>query len=162
MMRSDPIANKFHRLSIRALEDGKKNEGALRFYDCIKSIEAGASKISSWSLSVLGGSLLAVLSKSYLHPDNSKLKLIYLLFILGWILLGISLYHAKEILGSSIAADLYKGNKEKLMPIFSKCNSRYEKQLRFFNLALFVFGIWLMIYICWWIFGEELIKLLNL
>ena len=155
------LSNKFFRLSIQELESKLSDSGADNIFTCIKSIETGANKIASWSLSVLGGSILALLSSSYLHPDNSKIKLFYFLFAVGWICLALSLYYSKEILGSSIAADLYKGKREKLLPIFSRCNKCYKHQLNFFNLALLFFGFWLVIYLGWWIFGNELIIFLN-
>ncbi|MDC6366614.1 MULTISPECIES: hypothetical protein [Flavobacteriaceae] len=146
------LSSKFFRLQIEKFESAQENIAADQIFNCIKSIESGANKISSWSLSVVGGSILTLLSESYIHPDNGLLKLPYLLFFFGWIFLAFSLYNAKEILGRSIAADLFKGRKDLLMPIFRKCNNQYKRQLMFFNLALLTFGIWLVVYLIWWIF----------
>lgn len=125
-----------------------------KLFNCIKSIEAGSSKISTWTLSIVGGSLLAILSDSYIHPTESKLRAIYTLFIVGWALLGMALFYGKEILGSTIASELCRNNEDQLIPIFEKCNTAFEKQLRCFNMGLLIFGIWLFIYLIWWIFCE--------
>lgn len=130
-----------------------------RLFNCIKSIEKGSSKISAWSLSIIGGSLLAILSNDYLHPSQPGLKMIYLLFIVGWIFIGKSFYNGKKIIGKSIATELNKNNKEALKATFEDCNEFYSRQLRFFNLGLLIFGIWLLLYLLWWVFGDTIINL---
>ncbi len=150
------LATEFFELRIKSMADSSIDSKADKLFNCIKSIEIGASKISTWSLSTLGGSLLAILSDSYLHPTTTKLKMIYLLFILGWIFIGVSIFNGKEIAGRAIASELYKGDVAQLTVIFTKCNTCYTRQLRFFNLGLLVFGIWLLLYLFWWIFGESI------
>jgi hypothetical protein len=134
-------------------------DNASKLFNCIKSIESGSNKISTWSLSILGGSLLAILSDSYLHPSKTQLKLVYLLFILGWTSIGISIFNGKEIIGRTIASELYKNDENQLVSIFTKCNNCYQRQLRYFNIGLFTFGIWLLLYLIWWIFGETLVNI---
>jgi len=123
-----------------------------RFLKTIKAIAIGSSTISSWSLSVVGGSLLAVLSTSYIRPETVYLRLFYFLFVFGWIFIAISIYHGVNISGRSMAADFFSEDNKMLEDIFSKSNSDYKNQLAYFKKALFVFGIWLMLYLLWWIF----------
>lgn len=123
-----------------------------RFLKTIKAIATGSNTISTWSLSVIGGSLLSILSTSYIRPDCIYLKLFYLLFILGWIFIAISIYHGINISGRSMAADFYADDNKMLEDIFSKSNIDYKNQLGYFKKALFIFGIWLILYLLWWIF----------
>lgn len=125
-----------------------------RFFTCIKSIENGSNKITTWALSVIGGTFIIMLSSDYLKPEKFELKLAYLLFIAGWTLMGISIYCAKEITGSTIASDLYRDRLESLKEIFKRCNNLYSKQIRFFNLGLLMFGIWLVLFLLWWVFKD--------
>lgn len=122
------------------------------YLNTIKTIATGSSTLCTWSLSVVGGSLLAILSTSYIRPDSICLKLFYLLFIAGWILIAYSIYYGINISGRSMAADLYAADKGMLSEIFAKSNSDYAKQLTYFKKALAVFGSWLVLYLLWWIF----------
>lgn len=150
------LLNKLLQLKINQLTQPPTDTSVERLFNCIKSIEAGSNKISTWSLSTIGGSLLALLSNEYLHPTAVKLKLIYLLFILGWIFIGISFYNGKNITSRTIASELHKNDKELLTTIFTDCNSFYSRQLLFFNIGLLIFGIWLILFLLWWVFGESI------
>jgi hypothetical protein len=155
------LLNKFLQLKVEQLTKPPADTSVERLFNCIKSIEEGSNKISTWSLSTVGGSLLAILSNEYLHPPTAKLKMIYLLFILGWLFIGISFYNGKNITSRTIASELNKNNKELLTTIFTDCNTYYSRQLRFFNFALLVFGIWLLLFLLWWVFGDSIINIIN-
>jgi hypothetical protein len=126
-----------------------------KLYNCIKSIDAGSSKISTWSLTVIAGSLLTVLNTDYSHPTIIEYKKAYLLFVIGWIFIGISLYYGNEISGSTIMADLYRSKYKALEIIYTKCNNCYKNQLLFFNIGLLVFAVWLLAYLLWWVFNDD-------
>src|SRR5882762_9632262 len=162
MLKILRLASDFFQLALKYMPDPSADKKADKLFNCIKSIEVGSNKISSWSLSTLGGSLLAILSDSYLHPTTAKFKMIYLLFILGWTFIGISIFNGKEISGRAIASELYKSDENQLTTIFTKCNTCYSRQLRFFNLGLLVFGIWQLLYLFWWVFGETVFNLIDL
>lgn len=106
-----------------------------RLFNCIKLIEGGSSKISAWSLSIIGGSFLVILSDSYVHPVLTKFKLAYLLFIVGWGFIGASIYYGTRISGSAIASDLHRNNEDQLQTIFKNCNRSFAQQLNFLNSA---------------------------
>jgi hypothetical protein len=129
-----------------------------RFLKCIKDMETGSSKVSTWSLSIVGGSLLALISDSYVHPSCLRFKLGYLLFLLGWLFLGVSLYNSLLISRSAIAANLHEKELVELTKIFKNCNCFFRRQLKHFQLGLLVFGAWLALYLCWWVFTVLPIK----
>ena len=117
----------------------------------IKSIEGGSGKVISWCLSLLGGSLLTILSSSYNHPEG-YLKYFYLLFILAWAFLFLSIYYGMNISNRLMAAELFSNKNSALEDIFGKINFDYANQLKFFKWSLVVFALWLLFYISWWIF----------
>lgn len=127
-----------------------------RLYNCLKSIELGSNRVITWSLSVLGGTLLVILNRDYLVPQKDSLKLVYLLFIVGWYFLGISIYYGNNITGTAMSSELHRGREADLLDMFKLSNSNYQKQIRYFNLALAIFGVWLLLYIIWWILGDDL------
>lgn len=155
------LSSDFLQLKMKKLTEPPADTSAERLFNCIKSIEEGSNKISTWSLSTIGGSLLALLSNEYLHPSIVKLKMIYLLFILGWFFIGISIYNGKNIISRTIASELHKNDRKSLETIFTICNKHYSRQLRFFNLGLLIFGLWLLLFLLWWIFGDSIINITN-
>ncbi len=113
------------------LHEADATENADRIFQCIKSLEGSSSKVSAWSLTIMGGSFLAILSDSYIHPGSGSLKMVYLLFILAWISISLSLYYGMRISGSAVASDLYSNKISLLKTIFKKCNSEFASQLKF-------------------------------
>lgn len=61
--------------------------------------------ISAWCLSIIVGSVLILLSSSYLHPVEKKIRLIFSLFVVGWSLIAISIYY-----GINISGELWQPN----------------------------------------------------
>jgi len=131
------------------------------FLKVIKTVGEGSNKIITWTLSIIGGSLLTLLSTSYLHPESNDLKKFYLLFIIGWILFAISMYYGINISGRSMASDLYYNKPEELKNIFKSVNSDYKCQLKYFKYGLMIFAIWLVLYLLWWIYGNKGFTITN-
>ncbi len=128
---------------------------AERIYTCIRSVEQASNRISTWSLSVVGATFLAIFGKEYERIEAGRL--IYLLFIPAWIAIGISLYHAKKVLGFTLGAELWRNNTDTLVRNFMDCNRHYGQQLRFFNIGLLVLGIWLLAFLALWVFDFNII-----
>ena len=126
-----------------------------RYFNTIESIDSGSNTMISWSLSIVGGSLLTILSESYIQPSYTPFRLAYLLFGVGWTFIGISIYFGRNITQSKMAAALYDQNDDNLKEILKRINKYYLKQLRFFNFSLAAFGIWLILYLIWWILAES-------
>src|ERR1041385_3632063 len=70
----------------------------------LKGIADDSRTLTTWALTLIAGSILAIASTSYLRPANWKVRLIYLLFIPGWILCGISLFYGDQLTHSYGAA----------------------------------------------------------
>jgi hypothetical protein len=124
-----------------------------RLSQTIKAIDINSGKVSGWTLSIIGGSLLAILSDSYIHPTYRELRLLYLLFVPAWALLATSLAHGINVSGNAIASDLYSNNLELTTSIFDQSERSFSKQLKAFRAGLVFLAIWLVLYLVWWIFG---------
>jgi hypothetical protein len=132
-----------------------------RLFDTLKSYEEGANKFITWSLSIIGGSLLAIINDSYLHPESRLLKSGYFLFLLGWASLGKVIYHGNKIARTNILLPMNKNNTKQLIADYKICNSNYSSQMKYFNWALLVFGIWLTAYLVWWVLTKDNINIIH-
>jgi len=121
-----------------------------KLFNAINAYESGASKLTTWSLSIVGGSLLLVCNSSYFRPIDIKHRYFYFLFLIGWLFIGISMYHAFSITRRAMVKDLYINDVSRLTAILQKCNIGFKWQLRFFQWGLLIFGVWLILYlVCW-------------
>lgn len=148
--------SKYLKLKLEENSLTQEQKGQKQLYETIESIEQGSSRVTAWSLSVIGGSLIVFMNGEYIQPKEDFFKYFYLLFVLGWLLLAISISYNKRITGRKMAAILNVNDTKSLKKIFLKVNSQYASQLRCFNWALGIFGFWLTLYFTWRIFGEQL------
>lgn len=118
--------------------------------------EAGitlATTLTSWTLVMIGGSILAILSTSYYRPRDLWFRASYLIFIPAWLLLSLSLREGAKVQGVYLAALFQrKPDIDKLM--FAQ-NGFLAGQQDFMMWGLGCFGVWLTIYLLWWIFNKE-------
>jgi hypothetical protein len=128
-----------------------------RILDGIKTMSEGSNTILGWVLAIIGGSILIIVSTSYIRPVDKKIRLIYLLFIPGWSFLTISLYYGDKINRRKIAAALV-GDEGILKNIGYEINKEFSSQLLYFNIGISIFIVWLIIYLIWWIFGNWQLK----
>ena len=120
----------------------------------IRTFENGSSKLTTWTLSIIGGSIFIIIDDSYFRPINIHYRYAYFLFLAGWVFLGISLYYAFAITRHLMVSDLYQNKKNLLEQILERCNKSFYWQLRFFQAGLLTFGIWLVFFLLWWIFSD--------
>lgn len=129
----------------------------LTILDGIKVISEISNSFISWSLTVIGASILALIGNSYIKPTNRKVRYIYLIFIPGWILLFSSTYFG-NIITRRYAACLFTKNNADLIDFGSKINNDFITQVDLFKGGLLCFAIWLMLYLFWWIRGNWELK----
>lgn len=120
----------------------------------IKIISDSSGMMITWALSILGGSILSVLSTSYVKPPDLKHRLIYLLFLPGWFFVGCSIYYGTLISRSFIALTIVK-KQEIREDILDNINSYFNAQLFSINIGLAIFILWLVIFILMWIFTKH-------
>jgi len=119
--------------------------------ETIKEITSSSNTIVTWSMSIVGASLLAILSTSYIKPVEKWNKLAYLLYIPGWVYLAIAIQLGNKIARREIVAVMAP---ERIPGILEKMNDEYASQLQAFNMSLIFWGIWLLLFLLWWIFQD--------
>jgi hypothetical protein len=119
----------------------------------LKTMAENSRNVMSWSLTLIGASILAIVSTGYLRPMSRRMRFVYLLFIPGWVLLGWSLYYGDSI-ARRYTATAFMQARVKLLEIGQLMNGEFDSQLTFMNWGLGVFAIWLIIYIVWWVIAD--------
>ena len=138
-------------------QEGEKKHAHM-LHANIQAVEKISGKIVTWSLSVVGGTFLAILSDEYIHPEKRNYKYVYFIFILGWGCIAKSIHHGINVSGNSTAADRNADNYELLKAGSSDCQANFGKQLKWFKWGLAAFGVWLALYLCWWILADIPVK----
>lgn len=113
-----------------------------------------SNRLITWSLSIIGGSLLAIFSTSYIEPTG-WIKFAYLLFVFGWISISISIYFGEKVTRHYIASTAVP-HPEIVKEIGREINASFKLQLNSFSVATGIFALWLIMVLMWWIFLKEL------
>lgn len=124
-----------------------------RLREGLKSMAEESRNLTGWGLAIIGASIIGIASTSYMRPPSRRVRLIYLLFIPGWLLTAWSVYNGDQITRSHSAA-IFAKNRELLGDIGSLMNTQFINQLSHLQWGLAFFGIWLLVYAIWWIFAD--------
>jgi hypothetical protein len=121
--------------------------------DILKETVARAEATNRLALIVLGGSVAALLSTSYLQPRTRRVRLMYVLFLPGWFLLMWSLYRGQEVYSVYLSA-LHVADEP---PLYYQLETlwRLEEQSAALYFSLVPFSLWLVIFLLWWICQGE-------
>jgi len=120
----------------------------------LSAMSSGASTLTGWTLAILGATTAGFVGSKYLRPTG-KMRYLYLLFIPGWLLLGISMWFGEKVVRRAIAAAFAVNDQHRLMDIGQQMNADYEWQRLFFQMALVVFACWLIGLLLWWVGHKE-------
>lgn len=123
----------------------------LSIFEGIKSMAIISDSYVTWALSIVAASIAAIVSTSYIKPEDHRSRYMYLLFIPGWVFLSLSIYKGSQISLRTAAAAFKQENREILLEIGYKINTALSSQLAFFKWGLLFFGLWLCMYLIWWI-----------
>lgn len=117
-----------------------------------KAFEAGASYAQSLvqlSLLIAGGTIAILVGSSYIRPKHRGVRYAYFLFVFGWIFLGLSMYYGfrtqRDYLGYLWAAKVDPHD------VLRAMNTDAYKQLSWMERSLVIFGLWLLVYLIWWV-----------
>lgn len=117
-----------------------------------KIVAENSQALITWSLSIIGGSIVAIVGTSYIRPAHLYLRLLYLLFIPGWTFLSLSIHKGHKIARHYIAS-IFNKQQSELIEIGEKINTCYDSQITHFEIALVFFAIWLGGFLLGWIFN---------
>ena len=129
--------------------------------DFSTAIVQHSGTIVSWCLSIVGGSILVIVSNEYVRPVGKIMKLLYLLFLPGWFFLALTIQHGINIGDHEIMASLMQKDEEKSLQILAKMGNEYSKLLSCFNLGLLFFSIWIVAFLLFYIFHKNEKKTLS-
>src|SRR5689334_11664 len=116
--------------------------------DGMSALAGGAATLTGWSLAILGTTIAGIVAGNFLRPTPA-LRYIYLLFIPGWALLGLSIWYGDKV-ARRLAAAAFTNKPQTVTDIGNAMNSDYIQQRWFFQLALAVYGVWLFSLLIWW------------
>jgi hypothetical protein len=130
-----------------------------KFFEAVQSLAQG---LSQWDLLIIAGSMVIIVSADYYRPAQRKMRLTYLIFLPSWILLALSIYQGTKLQGAYVAylmAALRKDTDPQraviINSIVAKVNTEVLLQIRYLEVALLCLALWLVIYICWWVFSDK-------
>jgi hypothetical protein len=124
-----------------------------------EAAQALAQSLSAWDLLIIGGSLVMIVSTSYYRPRSRKMRSAYFLFLPAWGFLAFSVYQGIQVQRSYVAYLVAAGKVEKDPKVISDIARNMEvatkSEIWALELALVFLGMWLLIYIGWWVFSEH-------
>jgi hypothetical protein len=121
--------------------------------DGLKSMAEESQTLTGWGLAIIGASIIGMASTSYLRPPRRRVRLIYLLFIPGWLFIAWSVYNGDKI-SRHYSAAVFARNRELLGQIGSLMNTQFDQQLTHLQWGLGFFALWLLVFAIWWIFSD--------
>jgi hypothetical protein len=131
------------------LDDSKFFEAAL----------ALAQALSQWDLLIIGGTLLIVVGTSYRRPKDKRVRAAYFLFLPAWSGLAFSIYQGTQVQRAYIAFLIASRSTTPSKPLIDqiavKITSATRNQILSLEMALLCAGVWLVIYIVWWVLSNQ-------
>jgi hypothetical protein len=121
--------------------------------DGLKGIAEESRNLIGWGLTIIGASVIAIASSSYFRPPSKRVRLTYLLFIPGWLLIGLSIRNGEKV-SRRFAAAAFAQRRDTLLQIGDSINNDFGSQLTCMQWGLGFFSLWLLAFIVWWVFGD--------
>lgn len=110
-----------------------------------------SNRLISWCLSIIGGSVLLIVSSDYANPEGSIIYS-YLLFPIGWVFLSLSIYYGQRITRIYIAGiTIPDDNLADFERNGTQADKAFHKQMIFFRNGVFVFSLWLVLFLFWFV-----------
>ena len=121
-----------------------------------KAFEAAVSvtnTLVSWAFLVFGGTILVVVGTSYHRPKNRGVRWSYMLFLPAWGFLTSSIYFGSRVQGNYLASLLNK--RADFNKVREALNANAASQIDQLTYGLFFLGVWIVVYLLWWILSNE-------
>ena len=126
-----------------------------KFFEAAQSL---AQSLSQWSLLIIAGSLVLIVSTSYRRPQNRRVRAAYFLFIPMWCCLAVSIYQGIMVQRSYVAylvASRSTPTAQTLNGIAEAITNATRVQIGALEISLLIGALWLLIYIVWWICSNQ-------
>jgi len=118
-----------------------------------KSLEAAVAlsqTLTQWAFLIMGGSVVILVGTSYYRPTGRFARGSYLLFVPGWIFLASSVYRGIMVQRANLGFLFFPG--PDVAGFRKTINRDAYGQIASMEWGLAIFGLWLFIYLCWWVF----------
>jgi hypothetical protein len=132
---------------------GSKTAPDLKIFEAATGL---ANTLTSWAFVMIGGSILAILGTGYYRPSSLWIRCTYFAFVPAWFFLSWSVYAGTRVQSVYLAA-LFSA-KPKIDVLKNALNTDSLAQIDRMEIGLGCFGVWLTLYIIWWIFNKEEVK----
>jgi hypothetical protein len=119
----------------------------------LEAATAMANTLTSWAYAMIAGSIIALLGTGYYRPAGRRTRLAYLTFLPAWLFLYGSIQAGTKIQGYYLGALLAK--KPNFERLLIQVNDQAVAQTDSMRYGLIFFGLWLIVYLFWWIFNNE-------
>jgi hypothetical protein len=130
-----------------------KEQSTISRIEALKIVNEESNRVTSWSLLIIGGSLLAVLHKDYLKLADYKY--LYFIYIIGWLSLCISIYWGQSVTRSYLASMFVKQDLVEASSM--EANKLFGRQLTWFMIGVIIFAVWMITFLILWIFNCQII-----
>lgn len=112
-----------------------------------------ANALTSWAFIMIGGSILAILGTGYYRPAALWVRCAYFAFVPAWFFLSWSVYAGTRVQGVYLAALFSRAPKVDVLK--QTLNNDAIAQVDRMEMGLLCFGVWLALYLFWWVFNTE-------
>lgn len=120
----------------------------------LEAATAMANTLTSWAYAMIAGSIIALLGTGYYRPAGRRVRLAYLAFLPAWIFLYRSIQAGTTIQGHYLGV-LYSKSQKLLEYHLKEVNTAALDQASLMQKGLICFGLWLVVYVFWWVFNNE-------
>lgn len=112
----------------------------------LEAVVALAQNLCQWAFLIIGGSVVILLGTSYRRPASSWIRRSFALFVPAWMCLAGSIYEGTQV--QRAALGYYFLSNKNIKPVI---NEDAYSQIRCIQWGLVLLGIWLLIFLIWWI-----------
>lgn len=112
-----------------------------------------SNRLISWSLSILGGTILLLINSKYVSLTGWFFYS-YGLFGIGWLFIFMSIYYGQSLTLHYTAGALITKDQsdEDLITYLGEVDKKFHKQIKYFKYALVPFAAWLFLLLTWFMF----------
>lgn len=129
-----------------------------QFLAGLNEIADASSQLTTWALTMLGGSVAVVIGSSHYSPASRRFRSFYFLLAPAWVFMLLSVHSGNDLSRSYLAALFTKGAAQD--EAFNQINADFQAQLDYLFYGVIVFALWLAAYLIWWVLfrGVDLVE----
>lgn len=129
------------------------NPEVTKYIEIIKGLDQMSQYLNEKILYIIGASILLVIGSDYLRPASKKARLIYLVLLPSWIALAVAFYFGDSVKRWYVSATTAKA--ELVRDMLLEANYAFAHQREAFMCGMLCLGIWLVLYLIWWVFQSK-------